>query len=67
MSDNKAALDRGEWRTALDEITDAQSGRLVTIEVADPSIGHQYEAERLPFSYLAYDPKDDAVIVAVGG
>ncbi|MFF5707169.1 hypothetical protein ACFY7H_32475 [Streptomyces sp. NPDC012794] len=29
--------------------------------------GHQYEAERLPFSYLGYDPKDDVVIVAVGG
>jgi len=60
-------LERGEWGTVLDEVTTAHSGELVTIEVVDPSIGHQYEAERLPFSYLAYDPKDDVVIVGVGG
>jgi hypothetical protein len=35
--------------------------------VVDPSIGHQYEAQRLPFSCLEYDPKDDVVIVGVGG
>jgi len=23
--------------------------------------------ERLPFTYAAYDPRDDAVIIAVGG
>ncbi|MFF8846496.1 DUF5335 family protein [Streptomyces sp. NPDC015127] len=61
------SLDRGRWSGALDEITAAHDGDLVTIEVFDPSIGHQYEAERLPFSYLAYDPRDDVVIVAVGG
>ena len=60
-------LDRGDWRTVLDEVTAAHSGELVTLEVLDPSMGHQYEAERLPFSYLSYDPKDDVVIVGVGG
>ncbi|WP_225804507.1 DUF5335 family protein, partial [Streptomyces sp. NK15101] len=60
-------LDRGRWTAALDELTDAHGGELVSIEVLDPAIGHQYEAERLPFAYLAYDPKDDTVIVAVGG
>jgi hypothetical protein len=59
--------DRSHWTTVLDEVTTAHGGELVTIEVLDPSIGHQYEAERLPFSYLAYDPKDDVAIVAVGG
>lgn len=59
--------DRSHWTTALDEVTATHGGELVTIEVLDPSIGHQYEAERLPFSYLAYDPKDDVVVVAVGG
>ena len=62
-----ATLDRSDWRAALDEVTARHSGELVTIEVLDPSIGHQYEAERLPFFSLAYDPKDDIVIVAVGG
>ncbi|WP_159033164.1 DUF5335 family protein [Streptomyces fodineus] len=41
----------------VDEVSDAHSGELVTIEVVDPSIGSQHEAERLPFSYLTYDPK----------
>ncbi|MFF8605689.1 DUF5335 family protein [Streptomyces sp. NPDC015346] len=60
-------LDRDRWTTALDELTDTYGGQLVSIELLDPAIGHQYEAERLPFSYLTYDAKDDVVIVAVGG
>ncbi|MEV5936563.1 DUF5335 family protein [Streptomyces sp. NPDC093250] len=59
--------DRAEWQSLLDEVTDAHSGDLVTIEVVDPSLGDQHEAEQLPFSYLTYDPKDDVVVVAVGG
>lgn len=66
MADTPAP-DRDSWRALLDELTEAHSGDLVTIEVENPSIGHQHEAERLPFSYLAYDPKDDAVVVGVGG
>ncbi|MCW7940934.1 hypothetical protein AAW14_02350 [Streptomyces hygroscopicus] len=60
-------LDRRTWQTALDEITQEHEGELVTIEILDPEIGHQHEAERLPFAYEAYDPKDDVVVVAVGG
>ena len=33
----------------------------------DPAFGDQHEAERLPFSYASYDPKDDVVVVGVGG
>ncbi|WP_432092409.1 DUF5335 family protein [Streptomyces sp. bgisy100] len=66
MTENPA-LDRSEWRTVLDEITADHEGQRVTIEVLDPSAGHQYEAERLPFAYLTYDVRDDVVIVAVGG
>ena len=64
---SSATLHRKDWRTALDDFNAGHKGELVTIEVLDPSVGHQYEAERLPFSSLAYDPRDDAVIVAVGG
>ncbi|MDX3077765.1 DUF5335 family protein [Streptomyces sp. MI02-7b] len=60
-------LDRSDWKTVLDRVTARHDGDLVTIEVLDPSLGPQHEAERLPFSYLTYDPKDDAVIAAVGG
>ncbi|SCK16877.1 DUF5335 family protein [Streptomyces sp. WMMB 322] len=62
-----STLHRKEWRSALDAFDAEHQGERVSIEVLDPSIGHQYEAERLPFSSLSYDPKDDVVIVAVGG
>jgi hypothetical protein len=62
-----ATLDRDQWRSTLDGWTSDHVGDEVTIEVLDPSVGHQYEAEKLPFSYLNYDPKDDVVIIAVGG
>jgi hypothetical protein len=39
----------------------------VTIEVVDPTLGPSQEAERLPLAYIEYDPKDDVVVVAVGG
>ncbi|MEW2418490.1 DUF5335 family protein [Streptomyces sp. NPDC046866] len=59
--------DRSGWRALLEEVTASHAGELATIEVLDPEIGHQYEAERLPFSYVAYDPKNDVVVVGVGG
>jgi hypothetical protein len=62
-----ATLDRTEWQTALDQLTADHSGDRVTIEVVDPTVGPRPEARRLPFAYLNYDPKDDVVIVAVGG
>jgi hypothetical protein len=32
-----------------------------------PAYGNEPEAERLPFAYAAYDPRDNVVIIAVGG
>jgi hypothetical protein len=46
-----AILDRDQWRSTLDGWTSDHVGDEVTIEVLDPSVGHQYEAEKLPFSY----------------
>jgi hypothetical protein len=60
-------LDRTEWQNALDKLTAEHEGEHVTIELLDPEVGHQHEADRLPFAYINYDPKDDVVIVAVGG
>ncbi len=60
-------LDRGEWASALETLTKDHEGELVTIELLDMSFGDQHEVERLPFSYVDYDPRDDVVIVAVGG
>jgi hypothetical protein len=60
-------LTRSEWKNALDQLTVDQDGATVTIEVLDPEVGYQHEAERLPFAAITYDPKDDVVIVSVGG
>jgi hypothetical protein len=58
---------RGEWRTALDQITADHAADQITVEVVAPEDGRGHEAERLPFSYINYDPKGDAVIIGVGG
>ena len=66
MADTSKA-DRGEWEGLLDGLTKEHEGQHVTIELLDPEYGDQHEAERLPFAYATYDPRDDVVIVAVGG
>jgi hypothetical protein len=60
-------IERSEWQKQLDALTHEHEGGLVTIEVLDSEWGDAHEAEQLPFNYINYDPKDDAVIVAVGG
>jgi hypothetical protein len=59
--------DRSTWATELDQLTDRHEGDLVVIEVLDQTFGDGEQAERVPFVYATYDPKDDVVIVAVGG
>jgi hypothetical protein len=62
-----AATDSKTWASQLDQLTEDRGGENVTIEVVDMEYGDETEAERLPFAYASYDPKDDVVIVAVGG
>ena len=47
-----ATLKRSEWKNALDQLTADHEGQHVTIELLDPSVGYQHEAERLPFAYV---------------
>jgi Family of unknown function (DUF5335) len=58
---------RSDWRAFFDLVTKDHEGDAVTIEVVGLDYGDQFEAERLPFAYLEYDDKDDAVNVGVGG
>lgn len=58
---------RSEWAALLDRLTRNHEGDQVTIELLDPTYGDLHEAERLPFAYASYDPRDDVVVVAVGG
>ena len=62
-----STTDRQGWVEGLDRLTKDREGQDVTIEVLERDFGDETEAERLPFAYASYDPKDDVVIVAVGG
>jgi hypothetical protein len=59
--------DRGKWEVLFDLLTKEHEGEFITIELLDPEFGAQHQVERLPFAYADYDPRDDVVIVAVGG
>jgi acetamidase/formamidase len=61
------AIDRSQWAEQLDAVTRDHEGDEVTIEVLDKDWGDVHEAERMPFTYVTYDKKDDAVIIGVGG
>ena len=66
--ENTEVLGRDAWRDALADVTRRHQGDGVTIEVLGRDFGDQLEAtEHLPLTYIDYDPKDDVVIVAVGG
>src|SRR5215510_3420747 len=64
---DRDAPSRSEWRQFLDQVTKDHRVDAVTIEVADVDYGDQFETEQVPFAYLEYDDKDDAVNVGVGG
>jgi hypothetical protein len=61
------AIDRSQWAERLDAVTRDHEGDEVTIEVLDKDWGDAHEVERMPFTYVTYDKKDDVVIVGVGG
>jgi Family of unknown function (DUF5335) len=67
MSDQGPELPRSQWQAGLDELTKRHQGHRVAIELLDQEFGDEAEVETLPLSYLEFDPKDDVVIVAVGG
>jgi hypothetical protein len=60
-------LERDDWRPFFDTLTKEFQGYDVSIEVLSQDYGDQVEAEKLPFTSIAYDDKDDVVIIAVGG
>jgi hypothetical protein len=67
VSPDRYEPQRGEWHDFLEQVTKEHEGDAVTIEVMDSEYGDQFEAEQMPFAYLEYDDKDDAVNVGVGG
>lgn len=67
MSGNREEISREAWQKALEEVTAEHAGDVAAIEVAEVDLGDQFEAEQIPFSYVEYDPHDDAFSVGVGG
>jgi hypothetical protein len=60
-------IDRAGWSKFFDQLTGDHKGRLIAIDLVDAKLGDQRETERLPFTYASYDPRDDVVVVGVGG
>jgi hypothetical protein len=67
MTESSEELSRQSWQDFLESLTKEHAGTNVTMELLSADYGDQYEAEQLPFTYIEYDPKDDVVIIAVGG
>ena len=57
----------GDWVSQLEQLTKERQGQSVTIEILHPAYGDMPETEHLPFAYASYDPKDDVLVIAVGG
>jgi hypothetical protein len=60
-------IERDGWSGFFDLLTADHKGENVAIELVDRDVGDQYETERLPFAYASYDPKDDVIVIGVGG
>jgi hypothetical protein len=60
-------VDRANWASALEQMTARHAGDQVSIGVLDATYGDISEAERMPLSSVTFDPRDDVVIVGVGG
>jgi hypothetical protein len=58
-------IDTASWAAFLDDVTAAQRGHEVVLELLAPDLGDQHEAEGLPLASVGYDRGDDVVIVAL--
>lgn len=58
---------RSEWSALTERLSADHRGHDVTIEVIDPDGGDNPMVERLPFGSIIFDPKDDVIVVSVGG
>lgn len=56
---------RQEWPGFLTAVTREMTGTPVTIEVVSREIGTRVEAAAVPLEMIAYDDRDDAVVITV--
>ena len=62
-------IPREQWNKFFDDFSKQHEGWVVTLEVLDPDIGDQDQAEGLPLSGISADLKDreSRVEIIVGG
>ncbi|RBY87725.1 DUF5335 family protein [Blastococcus sp. TF02A-30] len=58
---------RAAWNTLTERISADHADHDVAIELIDAEGGDSSMVERLPFSGITYDHRDDVVVVSVGG
>jgi len=58
-------LEKTQWRTFFDRVSNMLEGKQAEIEVVSLGLGDQVEAKWLPLLGIAYDPNDDIVEVAL--
>jgi hypothetical protein len=57
---------RSSWSETLDRATEQHRGESTSVEVLGDDLGDQVLAEHMTLVSLAYDPKDNVVIVSLG-
>jgi hypothetical protein len=60
-------LDKSEWRAFCDRLSKGLIGKQAEIEIASLTLGSQVQGEWLPLRGIVYDPKSDAIEIALDG
>ena len=60
-------LEKPEWRPFFDTMSKILEAKVAEVEVASLDLGDQTQAEWLPLLGISYDPRDDAVEIALDG
>ena len=59
-------IDRREWASFFNQVSDALAGKKVEIEASSLEVGDQIVAEWMPLLGVSYDSKDDLVDISLG-
>jgi len=60
-------IEKAQWLEFADQFTKDNEGRPSTVEIVDPELGAQEEAEAVPFIALTYDAKHTGeFIITIG-
>ena len=60
-------LEKPEWRPFFDTMSKILEAQVAEVEVASLDLGDRTQAEWLPLIGITYDPRDDAVEIALDG